>query len=153
MQNDEKSQFLAEIKKSLQLEATRQSPETEEEVAECLDAYTLAEMGAARERALIRYAWRFKHLLGPEMQRILEARYTQDGEERKGSQEKRELILDDLYGADDPEVERTFYAFLGEAEETAHERALVRVAWEFKHLLSPRMRKVLEVQYPQPESV
>lgn len=87
------------------------------------------------------------------MQQILETRYTQDGEERKGSQEKRELILDDLYGADDPEVERTFYAFLGEAEETAHERALVRVAWEFKHLLSPRMREVLEAQYPQPESV
>lgn len=126
--------------------------ETQEEVAECLDSYTCAEMDVAQERALIRCAWKFKHLLKPRMQQILEARYTQDGEEKKECREKRRLLLDDLYESEDPKVERTLGAFLKEASETAHERALIRVAWKFKHLLSPRMQEILEAECPQPES-
>lgn len=152
MEKEEKKQFLAEVIESLRLEASRQSPETEEAVAEWLDAYTLSELDATRDRALVRWAWRFKHLLAPEMQRILQTRYTQDGEEVEGCQEKKDLHLDDLYGADDPEVERAFYALQREAEATAHERALIHVAWIFKRLLPPRMREILKAQYPRPGS-
>ena len=85
------------------------------------------------------------------------------------SRKNPELLLDDITNSDDPEVNRYMKtAFkeengkvdfsLPEAQiqrevANAQERALIRLAWKFKHLLSPQMQKILEAQHPRPESV
>ena len=85
------------------------------------------------------------------------------------SRMKPELLLDDITNSDDPEVNRYMKtAFkeengkvdfsLPEAQiqrevANAQERALIRLAWKFKHLLSPRMQEILEAQHPRPENV
>ena len=79
------------------------------------------------------------------------------------------MLLDDITNSDDPEVNRYMKtAFkeengkvdfsLPEAQiqrevANAQERALIRLAWKFKHLLSPQMQKILEAQHPRPENV
>ena len=148
MENEEKKQFFEEIRKTLCLAPYLPSEESQEAVAECFDAYLFSELDSEQERALNRFAWRFKHLLKPRMQRILEARYSPDGSEKTGCKEKRRLILDDLYASEDPEVERSLSELLQDARGIARERPLVRLAWRFKHLLSARMQETLEAQYP-----
>ena len=85
------------------------------------------------------------------------------------SRKKPELFLDNIYDSDDPEVDRYLNTALKEENEkvdfslpaeqarievrNADERALIRLAWKFKHLLSPRMQKILEVQRPRPENI
>lgn len=85
------------------------------------------------------------------------------------SRKKPELFLDDIYDSDDPEVDRYLNTALKEESEkvdfslteaqirreldSAQERALTRLAWKFKHLLSHRMQKILEVQRPRPENI
>lgn len=85
------------------------------------------------------------------------------------SRKNPELLLDDITNSDDPEVNRYMKtAFkeengkvdfsLPEAQiqrevANAQERALIRLAWKFKHLLSPQMQKILEAQHPRPENV
>ena len=85
------------------------------------------------------------------------------------SRKNPELLLDDITNSDDPEVNRYMKtAFkeengkvdfsLPEAQiqrevANAQERALIRLAWKFKHLLSPRMQKILEAQHPRPENI
>ena len=85
------------------------------------------------------------------------------------SRKKPELFLDNIYDSDDPEVDRYLNTALKEENEkvdfslpaeqarievrNADERALIRLAWKFKHLLSPRMQKILEAQHPRPESI
>ena len=85
------------------------------------------------------------------------------------SRKNPELLLDDITNSDDPEVNRYMKtAFkeengkvdfsLPEAQiqrevANAQERALIRLAWKFKHLLSPRMQEILEAQHPRPENI
>ena len=85
------------------------------------------------------------------------------------SRKKPELFLDDIYDSDDPEVDRYLNTALKEESEkvdfslteaqirreldNAQERALTRLAWKFKHLLSPRMQKILEAQHPRPDNI
>jgi len=85
------------------------------------------------------------------------------------SRKKPELLLDDITNSDDPEVNRYMKtAFkeengkvdfsLPEAQiqrevANAQERALIRLAWKFKHLLSPQMQKILEAQHPRPDNI
>ena len=85
------------------------------------------------------------------------------------SRKKPELFLDDIYDSDDPEVDRYLNTALKEESEkvdfslteaqirreldNAQERALTRLAWKSKHLLSPRMQKILEAQHPRPENI
>ena len=85
------------------------------------------------------------------------------------SRKNPELLLADITNSDDPEVNRYMKtAFkeengkvdfsLPEAQiqrevANAQERALIRLAWKFKHLLSPQMQKILEAQHPRPENV
>ena len=85
------------------------------------------------------------------------------------SRKKSELLLDDIYNSDDPEVKRYMNTALKEENEkvdlslpeaqirreldNAQERALTRLAWKFKHLLSPRMQKILEAQHPRPDNI
>lgn len=148
MENEEKKQFFDEIRKTLCLAPYLPSEESQEAVAECFDAYLFSELDSEQERALNRFAWRFKHLLTPRMQKILEARYNPDGTEKEGSHEKRRLILDDIYESENPEVEQALSELLQDSRAIARERALVRLAWRFKHLLSARMQETLEVHYP-----
>ncbi|MGE9985617.1 hypothetical protein [Desulfovibrio sp. SGI.169] len=88
---------------------------------------------------------------------------------KKISRQKPELLLDDILNSDDPEVDRYMKtAFkeengkvdfslpeeqLGGELDNAQERALIRLAWKFKHLLSLRMQKILEAQHPRPDNV
>ena len=85
------------------------------------------------------------------------------------SRKKPELFLDDIYDSGDPEVDRYMItAFkeenkkvdlsLPEAQirrefDNAQKRVVTRLAWKFKHLLSPRMQKILEVQRPRPDNI
>lgn len=85
------------------------------------------------------------------------------------SRKKHELFLDDITNSDDPKVKRYMNtAFkeengkvdfsLPEAQiqrevANAQERVLIRLAWKFKHLLSPQMQKILEAQHPRPENI
>ena len=85
------------------------------------------------------------------------------------SRKKPELLLDDITNSDDPEIKP--YMMMAFSEEhrsinfygpehqfkedikKADERALIRLAWKFKHLLSPRMQKILEAHHPRPENI
>lgn len=85
------------------------------------------------------------------------------------SRKKPELFLDDIYDSDDPEVDRYLNTALKEESEkvdfslteaqirrefdNAQERVVIRLAWKFKHLLSPRMQKILEAQHPRPDNI
>ncbi len=85
------------------------------------------------------------------------------------SRKKPELFLDDITNSDDPEVNRYMKTAFKEENgkvnfslpeapiqrevANAQERALIRLAWKFKHLLSPQMQKILEAQHPRPENI
>ena len=85
------------------------------------------------------------------------------------SRKNPELLLDDITNSDDPEVNRYMKTAFNEENgkvdfslpeaqiqrevANAQERALIRLAWKFKHLLSPQMQKILEAQHPMPENV
>lgn len=87
----------------------------------------------------------------------------------KISRKKPELLLDDIYNSTDPAIKQymlmafseehkriNFYGQerqLKEEIKRADKRALIRLAWKFKHLLSPQMQKILEAQHPRPESI
>lgn len=88
---------------------------------------------------------------------------------KKISRKKPELLLDDITNSDDPEIKQymmmafseehkriNFYGQehqLKEEIKRADERALIRLAWKFKHLLSPQMQKILEAQHPRPGTI
>ena len=85
------------------------------------------------------------------------------------SRKNPELLLDDITNSDDPEVNRYMKTAFNEENgkvdfslpeaqiqrevANAQERALIRLAWKFKHLLSPRMQKILEAHHPRPENI
>lgn len=85
------------------------------------------------------------------------------------SRKKPELFLDDITNSDNQEVNRYMKTAFNEENgkvdfslpeaqiqrevANAQERALIRLAWKFKHLLSPQMQKILEAQHPRPENV
>lgn len=58
------------------------------------------------------------------------------------------LLLDEIYDSKEPAVK--FYALqvMEEEMDKAQERALIRVAQKFRHLLSPQMQQALAAQYP-----
>ncbi|WP_241159589.1 hypothetical protein [Desulfovibrio sp. ZJ200] len=58
------------------------------------------------------------------------------------------LLLDDIYESTDPAVKRYIMQIMEEEMDKAQERALVRVAQKFRHLLSPQMQQTLAAQYP-----
>lgn len=70
-----------------------------------------------------------------------------------------DLLLDDIYNSPDPGVKEYIRKALNEEfnEENPHdgyfERGIIRVAWKFKHLLSPQMQEILEAKYPRPNNV
>lgn len=64
--------------------------------------------------------------------------------------QENELILDDLYNSRDPAVKRFMNQALMEEMNAAQERATIRTAQKFSHLLPPHMRQVLAAQYPVP---
>lgn len=58
------------------------------------------------------------------------------------------LELDALYDSDDPAVREALVAFMHEEMEAAQERATIRLARKFRHLLTPVMQARLDRQYP-----
>lgn len=88
---------------------------------------------------------------------------------KKISRKKPELLLDDIYNSDDPAIKQyitmafneehmsiNFYGperQIKEEIKKADERAQIRLAWKFKHLLSPQMQKILEAQHPRPSNI
>lgn len=88
----------------------------------------------------------------------------------KEQNDSNRLILDDILNTADPEMKRFMASAIkeevskvitgtpkegveaieqGAAEAT--ERATIRMAWRFKDKLSPRMQRILEEQYPDPD--
>ena len=57
--------------------------------------------------------------------------------------ERNRLILDAIYERDDPEINESLDLFLREEINRAYERTILRMANKYKHLLSPRMQKIL----------
>lgn len=58
------------------------------------------------------------------------------------------LILDEIYESSDPHVKESMQQFMQEEMEAAHERALIRLACKFRHLLKPSMQALLGRRYP-----
>lgn len=48
-------------------------------------------------------------------------------------------------------VKRSLNKFMHEEVGAAHERAIIRLAYKFKFLLSPHQQKILTTQYPESE--
>lgn len=68
---------------------------------------------------------------------------------KKGHYEDNgDLELDDLYESDDPEVQEALVEFMQEEMAAAQERATIRLAFKFRHLLPPVMQARLDRQYP-----
>lgn len=67
---------------------------------------------------------------------------------KRHQRNKDTLLLDDIYNSNDPTVRRFISKALIEEMDKAQERALIRTAKEFQHLLSPRMQQVLSARYP-----
>ena len=59
-----------------------------------------------------------------------------------------DLILDEIYESRDPLVKESMRQFMQEEMDAAHERALIRLACKFRHLLQPSMQALLARQYP-----
>ncbi|MGE9986702.1 hypothetical protein [Desulfovibrio sp. SGI.169] len=66
----------------------------------------------------------------------------------KRHQENNMLLLDDIYESRDPAVKSYIMQVMEEEMDKAQERAVVRVAQKFRHLLSPQMQQTLAAQYP-----
>lgn len=64
----------------------------------------------------------------------------------KTSVPRDELLLDALYEARDPAVTQFLNTVMYEEMEQAHERAVMRVATQYAHLLPPKMRHILAGQ-------
>lgn len=78
------------------------------------------------------------------------------------------LILDDILNSNAPEIKQFMANAMKEemsqinpnapeeeinkAIGEANERILVRMGWRFKDKLSPRMQRILEEQYPNPDA-
>lgn len=58
------------------------------------------------------------------------------------------LELDELYDSDDPAVRQALVQFMQEEMAAAQDRATIRLARKFRHLLSPVMQARLDRQYP-----
>ncbi|WP_308620455.1 hypothetical protein [uncultured Desulfovibrio sp.] len=58
------------------------------------------------------------------------------------------LELDVLYESEDPAVQAALVEFMQEEMAAAQERATIRFARRFRHLLSPVMQARLDRQYP-----
>lgn len=67
---------------------------------------------------------------------------------KRHQENTNELLLDDIYESKDPAVKRYIMQVMKEEMDKAQERALVRVAQKFRHLLSPQMQQTLAAQYP-----
>lgn len=67
---------------------------------------------------------------------------------KRHQENTNELLLDDIYESRDPAVKICVVQIMAEEMDKAHERATIRVAQKFKHLLSPQMQQALATQYP-----
>ena len=77
----------------------------------------------------------------------MSSQYKEDNMKRH-QEDMNELLLDDIYESKDPAVKQYVFQILDEEMDKAHERAAIRVAQKFKHLLSPQMQQALATQYP-----
>lgn len=78
---------------------------------------------------------------------LMSSQYKEDNMKRH-QEDMNELLLDDIYESKDPAVKQYVFQILDEEMDKAHERAAIRVAQKFKHLLSPQMQQALATQYP-----
>lgn len=60
--------------------------------------------------------------------------------------ETQDLLLDDIYNSPDPAIKEYLSTVFYEEAELANERALLRVATKFRHMLSPQIQKVLDMR-------
>lgn len=58
------------------------------------------------------------------------------------------LLLDAIYNSNDPAVQDFITDVMIEEMDKAQQRAQMRVAVRFKHMLSPRMQAILAAQCP-----
>ena len=58
-----------------------------------------------------------------------------------------ELEMDEIYASDDPKLQQYLHKFMREEVDAAQERALIRLAWKFKHLLKRSSQIALERNY------
>lgn len=65
----------------------------------------------------------------------------------KTSVPREELLLDALYESRDPAVKQFLNIVMYEEMEQAHERAVMRVATQYAHLLPPKMQHILASRY------
>lgn len=68
---------------------------------------------------------------------------------KRHQENRNELLLDAIYESKDPTVKRSAFRILEEEMDKAQERALIRTAQKFQHLLSPQMQQALAAQYPE----
>lgn len=74
------------------------------------------------------------------------------GEGNMEALQTQELLLDNIYNANDPAVKNFLNQAMFEEMEAAHERALMRVATQFRHLLPPDMQQVLAARQAAPHA-
>lgn len=67
---------------------------------------------------------------------------------KRHQENTNELLLDAIYECKDPAVKRSVFQILDEELDKAHERAALRVAQKFRHLLSPQVQQVLAAEHP-----
>ena len=77
----------------------------------------------------------------------MSSQYKEDNMKRH-QEDMNELLLDDIYESRDPVVKRYALQVMEEEMDKAQERATIRGAQKFKHLLSPQMQQALAAQYP-----
>lgn len=77
----------------------------------------------------------------------MSSQYKEDNMKRH-QENTNELLLDDIYESKNPAVKSYALQVMAEEMDKAHERATIRVAQRFRHLLSPQMQQALAAQYP-----
>ena len=78
---------------------------------------------------------------------LMSSQYKEDNMKRH-QENTNELLLDDIYESKNPAVKSYALQVMAEEMDKAHERATIRVAQRFRHLLSPQMQQALAAQYP-----
>lgn len=64
----------------------------------------------------------------------------------------QDLLLDNIYNTNDPAVKKFLNQAMYEEMEAAHERAVMRVATQFRHLLPPDMQQILAARQATPQA-
>lgn len=67
---------------------------------------------------------------------------------KKHYEDNGALELDALYDSEDPAIKEALVEFLREEMAAAQERATIRLAFKFRHLLPSVMQARLDRQYP-----